>query len=256
MNTSSTKFSEMTIVERWQHYLRRKFQLLENVYYPIVDDLAQKLSDLDGVDPKSVPDFDIHQFSFIREWQDGDLTSQHVLTILNTLNMEKVATTQLTRRLTNYIFNKQNTIASDYVLPCREMILTRAVPIYILYLEMLRKYFTKLVEVDQAQEKITWIEQMHNSDQSVSMKADDLTLNQVIRQLDHQVIPFNSTRYTVGDNLICLDEEMARGAYAIHWICAPKAYIDELKKQFKITDVMDIAQEADYIKKIIGVYIK
>lgn len=256
MNIRSNKeFSEMSKIEKWQHFLRRKFQQMENEYYPIVDDLVQKLADLDGIDVKQIPNLDIAQFSFIKEWQDGNVTSEHVLAILKTLSVDKVAETQLTRRLTNYMLNKENTVVGDYVRPCRSLILKQVVPLYVAYLDMLHKYFEKLVEIDSSQEKVTWIEQICVPDTPMKVRAEDLSLNQVIRQLDHQVIPFNSTRYFVGDNILCLDEELTKGAYAVHWIFAPKCYIDELKRTFKIKDVMDIKQEAQYIQKIIGAYI-
>lgn len=262
MNTiSATKqpqFSDMSKIQKWQHFLRRKFQETENAYYPIIDDLTQKLADLELHTRKGelkFPDFDIHQFSFIKDWQDGDKSSRQVYAILKTMDMPLVAETQLTRRLDHYMHGRQETIIGDYVIPCKELVLRKAVPLYAKYLDMLVRYFAKLVEIDQQQEPVTWLEQMHNEDGTIARKIEDLSLNQVIRQLDHQVIPFSDTRYTVGDNIICLNEEMARGAYAIHWLFAPKSYIDELKKQYKIKDVMDIKQEAEYIGKLIGAYV-
>lgn len=252
---ASDQFSNMTKLEKWQHFLRRRFQELENSYYPVVDNLVQKLADLEEVNRKTLPDLDIHQFSFLKEWQDGQISSKNVLTIIKTMDFDKVAKTQLTRRLDHFIENKQNTRMSDYVIPCRDLILRHSVPIYVRYLNMLRQYFEKLVDVDATQEKVTWIEQIHKPDTSIELKIEDLTLNQVVRRLDTIVIPFNNSKYVVGDNTLCLDEDMAKGARAVHWIFAPKCYIDLLKKNFKVNESMDIVQETEYIKKIIGVYI-
>ena len=261
MNTpskSSLMFANMSKIQKWQHFLRRKFQETENSYYPIIDDLTQKLADLE-LHTRSgnlkFPDFDIHQFSFIKDWQNGDKSSRQVYSILKTMNMQSVAEAQLTRRLDHYMHNRENTVIGDYVKPCKELILAKSVPLYFKYLDMLVRYFEKLVEIDQAQEKVTWIEQMHNNDGTIAKKIEDLPLNQVIRQLDYQVIPFNGSRYYVGENIIVLDEEMAKGAYAIHWLFAPKGYIDELKRRFKVKDYMDIEQESAYIQRLIGAYV-
>lgn len=253
---SSKQFTDMTKIEKYQHFLRRKFQELENSYYPLVDDLTQKLHDIDGINKKRIPDLDIHQFSFIKEWQNGDVSSSYVLAILKTLNIHQVADTQLTRRLSNYISSRNPGVIHDYVLPCRAIIAEKSVPLYAKYLEMLVKYFEKLVEIDQTQEPVTWIEQTFIPKEETKMKVEDLTLNQVIRQLDCQVIPFNHTRYYVGDNVICLDEELSKGGYSIHWIFAPKAYIDELKSYFDVTDAMDLKSESEYIKRIVGAALK
>ncbi len=258
LSSSNLSFEKMSKIQKWQHFLRRKFQETENSYYPIIDDLVQKLSGVEEIKASgysNLPDFDIHQFTFIKDWQQGEKSSRQVYSILKTMDMQIVAETQLTRRLDNFIHNKENSLVYSYIIPCRALILQNSVPLYFKYLDMLVRYFAKLVEIDQAQEKITWLEQMHDEDGIVKRKIEDLPLNQVIRQLDHQVMPFNTSRYFVGDNIICLDEEMSRGAYAIHWLFAPKAYIDELKGQFKVTDVMDIKQEAGYISKLIGAYI-
>lgn len=256
--TDNLKFANMTKLQKWQHFLRRKFQETENSYYPIMDEFTQKLADLEihtrtGI--LKMPDFDIHQFSFIKDWQIGQKSSKEVYSILKTMNVSEVAETSLTRRLDHYRANNKTQVIADYIEPVKALILKNSVPLYSSYLNMLVRYFAKLVEADMMQEKVTWIEQLHDSNAKISKKIQDMTINQVVRQLEHQVIPFNNRKYSVGKNLICLDEEMTHGAHAVHWIFAPQVYIDELKKEFKIVDVMSIDQETDYIKSLIGTYI-
>jgi len=253
--SNSPDFENMTKPEKYRHFLRRRFQELENSYYAITDELTQKLADLDGVNKKLIPDLDIRSFSFIKEWQYGDISSKQVLTILKSQNPIKTAETQLTRRLTNYMIGKEGRVC-DYILPCRELIMRTSVPLYIRYLGFLQKYFEVLTEIDAAQEKITWIEQVHDKDGAIKMKAQDMPLNQAIHQIEHQVIPFNNHKYFLGKNMICLDEDMAQETTAIHYICAPQCYIEELKKMFKVKDEMDLKTDAEYIKRIIGVYVK
>jgi hypothetical protein len=258
-NTRAKDFSDMTKLQKWQHFLRRKFQETENAYYSIIDELVLKLQDLEihtKRGPLAMPDFNIHHFSFIKEWENGEKSTREVYAILKTMQMEKVAVTSLTRRLDHYMENHRSQTVADYVLPCKGLILRNAVPLYVKYLEMLVRYFAKMCETDMQQERVTWIEQMYNSDSTITRKIQDMSVNQAVRQLDFQVIPFNNHKYSVGNNLICLDEDMAKGAHAVHWIFAPKSYIDEMKRQFKIKDVMDLTQEAEYIQSLIGAYIK
>jgi hypothetical protein len=253
---SNKRPSDRTILERWQHTLRQRFQTAENAYYSITDDLIQKLDNLtDEKEKKHLPDLTIQQFTFIKAWQDGDKTSKEVLDILDTLDFENIALTQLTRRLEHYLKDKQDSVFSDYVLPCKQLIITNAVPYYAKYLDTLHRYFKKLVEADNAQEKITWLERIYLKDDSLKSRIEDFSLNQTSRRLDCHIIPFNNTRYFVGDNILCLDEELSDGAYCIHWIFGTKSHIDILKKEFNIKDKMDISQEAEYIKSIIGAYV-
>jgi hypothetical protein len=255
-NIKVIDFRDMTKLQKWQHFLRRKFQETENAYYPVMDELTRKLESLQIHPKQNTPDFNIHQFSFIKEWENGEKSTREVYAILKTLEMEKVAVTCLTRRLDNYMENHRSQIVADYILPCKGLILDRAVPLYSKYLDMLLRYFEKMCEVDNQQERVTWIEQIYNSDTTMSRTIQDMSVNQAVRQLDFQVMPFSNHKYSVGSNLICLDEDMAKGAHAVHWIFAPKSYIDEMKKQFKIKDVMDMKQEAKYIQALIGTYIK
>jgi hypothetical protein len=258
MNISSAykPFEFMSKLEKYQHILRRRFQEVENKYYPLVDDLCQKLSDMEGVDVKKIPDFDLYPFSFIKDWEEGDISSSHVLSILQTMNMEKTAKTTLTRRLSNYLLTNKSPTVADYVNPCVNLIMRDTFPLYVSYLNFLRSYFEKLSEIDRSQEKVTWLEQVHSKDMTVEKRIADLTLNQVIKQLEYQVTPFTTTKYFFGDNVICLDENLAKGEYCIHWIFAPKSYIDELKILFNIKDDMSIKQEANYVSNLIKAYVK
>ncbi len=249
-------FSDMTKIQKWQHFLRRKFQEVENSYYPTIDDLTQKLFDTDKSARRNPPDFDIRQFEFLKEWQNGDVSSKHVSLILNTMDLRKVADTQLTRRLKNYMKTRKDATIDDFVQPVINIVLISAVPLYVSYLNMLKGYFNKLAEEDSKQELVTWIEQKHGVEKEVIKRIDDLTLNQVLRQLDNQVMPFNTSKYVMGDNLICLDEELARGAFAFHWIFAPKSYIDKIKKEYKIEEYADLKSENTYIQKLIEGYLK
>jgi hypothetical protein len=258
LSTKSKEFSDMTKLQKWQHFLRRRFQETENSYYPIVDELVKKLEDLQvhtRTGPHKMPDFRIHQFSFIKDWEDGDKSSREVYSILKTMDMGKVAETSLLRRLDHYMEDNKSSLVTDYILPVKALILKNSVPLYANYLNMLVRYFAKLSETDMSQEKVTWIEHIEHKSGAITKKIEDMTLNQAMRQLDTQVIPFNNKKYLVGKNIICLDEDMAKDNTAVHFIFGPAGYIDELKTQFKITDVIDIADEMDYIQGVIGAYI-
>lgn len=242
----------MTKIQKYQHFLRRRFQEFENAYYPLTDALQQKLASIHGITP---PDLDINQFPFIQDWQDGELSSEQVYKLLKTFNMKNVAETQLLRRMKNFLLKNPIKVVENQIVPCSALIETNAMPAYVSYLNLLLKYFEKLAEVDAGQIKMTWIEQMYHPGGTITKKIDDLYLNQVIRQLESQVLPFNSMKYIIGDNILCLDEECAKDTSAIHWICGPKCYIEGLQETFNVVQTIDIAKETDYIKRIIGEYL-
>ena len=253
----SPDFSKLTLMEKWQYLLQKKFNQVELAYYPIIDNLTQKLSDLDTIDKKLIPDFTIEEFSFIKQWQNGEVDSKYVFDILRLQekDFEKIAIAKITRRLSNYILHKENSTAIEYVKTVRDKLLVTTVPVYRTYLDMLLKYFRKAVEIDTPQEKMTWIEQIFKSDGTSATRIWDYTFNQTVRQIDTYVLGYNEYRYSVGSNMVAFDEDLTGGVRAIHWICGPTGYINELKNQFKVTKSMDMLEEKEYIKRIIGAFI-
>lgn len=258
MNTTSTKFSDMSKIEKYQHFTRRKFQEVENMYYPYMDELESKLEDLGEVDPEMIPDFTIYQFSFLKDWQNGDVDSAYVCGLLSNMNFKDVAEKQLTRRLSNYMIGKESKCpqSCDYIKTVRDVLVVKAQPLYEKYLEMLFKFFVKMDEIDQAQVRITWLEQIFRKNGEVVLQPKDITLNQAFRELDSSVIPHNDHKYMVGENLIVFDEDLGNEDLACHWIFGPKSYIKLLREQFKVTEYMSVTEEKEYIKKLIGNYVK
>lgn len=243
----------MTTVQRWQYHLGRKYKAIEQAYYPIVDELEQKLSDLKITD---LPDFDLHEFSFIKQWQNGDCNAKDVLDVLKSMKpFDQVAEARLTRKLTNYMEFKKMDILCDYMIPARALIATNAVPLYSKFLGMLETFFTKLTEMEREQMKVTWISQAHKGDEYETI-VQDITLNQTVCQLHYFIPGFNNSKYFMGDNILCLDEDQAQNAHVVHWIFAPKEYIDFLKKEFNIKDAMDILKESAYVSTMIKEYLK
>lgn len=249
------EWQRMPIIQRYQHFMRRKFQEMENVYYPFTDELTQKLDDLGEIHPEHMPDFTLNNFTFIREWQYGDVSTSYVLGLLKGMNLQNVAEKTVCRRLRNFMLGKEKLDSYHYIKVVHDQLQVKCVPLYLKYLEMLVKYFEKMDEIDKKQVRLTWIEQTFKKDGEITSRAREITLNQMFRELDNGIIPHNDHKYVVGDNVIVFDEDQAEDTLACHWIFGPKHYIKLLKTQFKVEETMDLAQEKEYIKKLIGTYI-
>lgn len=256
--TIKQDFSNMTKIEKYQHFTRKKLQEVENLYYPLVDELEQKLADINEVPEKFIPDFTLYTFSFVKEWQAGLVNTEFVLALLKSMNFQNVAEKQLTRRLTNFIHDKETNCVKtcDYVKEVRKQLIEKAVPAYVVYLGMLTKYFEKMYEIDQLQVKVTWLEQIFHSNGEVRSSVRDLSLNQVYRDLLSNVTPNGSHKYFVGKNVVVFDEDLTEKDAAVHWLFAPQSYIEQLKKSFNVVEEMSLLEEKAYIQKIIGAYIK
>lgn len=256
MSTTLTDFSKMTKIQKYQHFTRRKFQQVENEYYPLIDELTEKMADLREV--QKIPDFTLYTFSFLKDWQHGVVDTGFVLAILRSMDLKDVAEKQLTRRLTNFILSNEGRcpVSCEYVKDVRDQLIQKAVPLYETYLSMLVKFFQKMHEIDQSQIRLTWLEQTFRHNGEVSTEIRDVTLNQAFRELQSNVICHNTHKYIVGNNLIVFDEDLADEDLACHWIFAPKTYIEQLKTLFQVEEKMDLKTEKDYIKKLIGAYVK
>lgn len=257
MNISLTDFEKMTRLEKYQYYSRKRFQEVENHYYPLIDELVKKLDDLGELHPDFIPDFTLHTFSFIKEWQNGEIDTAEVVSLLSKMNFKDVADKQLTRRLNNMMIGRENCVQSaTYVGFVCSTLTEKAVPLYESYLNMLYMYFKKMLEVDQSQVKLTWLEQIWKANGEVSVRATDISLNQLFRSFDTHVIPYNEHKCVVGDNVLVFDEDLGNDDLACHWIFAPKSYIDTLRSRFNVKETMSLAEEKDYLLKLTKVYIK
>lgn len=251
---SKEEWSRMPITQRYQTFVRRKFQETENSFYPVIEELINKLEDLGEIHPGDVPDFTIHNFTFIREWQLGDVNTKQVLDILKGMNLADVAEKTLCRRLHHFGEGKEKLYSYTYIKSVHDLIKDKSVPLFKRYLELLVMYFTKMYEIDQKQIKLTWIKQSWLDDGEMSRQISEITLNQMFREVDSNILPNNNHRYQVSDNIVVFDESLSNQSMVCHWILGPKNYIDMFTKEFKITEKIDLETEKDYIKNLIGTF--
>lgn len=255
---SSHDFASMSKIQKWQYFMRKQYQKVERNYYPAIDELTQKLADLGEIDPKHIPDFTLYLFSFIKEWQYGDVNTLFVLDLLKNLDMKIVAEKTITRRLQNFMQGKERSCpqSCDYIDAVIRYLTVQTVPMYQKYLECLVKFFQEMHKIDQSQVRLSWIEQVFKDNGEVTIQACEISLNQMFREIDCAIIPKNSHKYTVGDNVIVFDEDSGNADTICHWIFGPKSYIKLLREQFKVTESMSLVDEKDYLRKLIGVYVQ
>lgn len=245
----------MPIIQRYQHFLRKKFQEMENFYYPQIQELQDKLEDLGEIQPQHIPDFGLHTFSFLKEWQYGEVSSEYVYKLLKGMNLASVAEKTICRRLRNFMEGKERLDSYIYIKAAHDSLQVKCAPLYLKYLECLVKYFEKMAEIDKKQVRLTWIEQIFKKDGSVASRAREISLNQMHREIDSNIIPHNDHKYMVGNNVIVFDEDLANEDLACHWVFGPQNYIELLKTSFKVTETMDCAEDKAYVQKLIGTFI-
>lgn len=231
----------------YRENLQKKYMRVESLYYNEIDELIEKLDDIE-INP--IPLFDLREFTFINDWSDGNITSSAVLKILESFAIEDVAKNRITRRLFNYMFDVPET--ADYVKDVLERLKERVVPIYIDYLKVLTMYFKKLEEIDKRQEKITWLRNTFSDETGSLTEVQEYTFNQAIKYLDTFVLDKSEVQYTVGNNIIVFGESKKVGNPVFHWLFAPKSYVDFMKDLYDIKEKMDIGDNTEYIKNMIG----
>jgi hypothetical protein len=249
------EWHRMPIIQRYQHFMRRKFQEMENVYYPFVDELSQKLDDLGEISPDHIPEFVLHTFAFIKEWQYGEVSSEYVLNLLKGMNAESVAEKTICRRLRNFMHGKEKLDSYHYIKAVHDQLQVKCVPLYLKFLQLQTRYFEKMVEIDKKQVQLMWIEQTFSKNGDISNHAREISLNQMYREIDSNIIMNNDYKYVVGENMIVFDESLKNDDLACHWIFGPKNYISMLKNSFKVTEIMNIGDEKEYIQRLIKAHI-
>lgn len=243
-------------LRRYQELMGKKFKESEGAYYTVIDDLTQKLGDLDecggGAD---VPDFMLKRFPFIYEWENGEISAAQALHRLKQMDPEEVAHKHLTRALTNYMFKDNR--AAEYIKGILPDIKTNIVPTYKRYLELLTRYFQKMADEDAKQVPVSWLEVSIQKDDSFRTNLTDMPVNQVINYLDTYFLrDIVKNGYFFGNNVIVIDEDWpnAAGQRTTHWLFMPTAYAGLLKSLYDINNVLDLETDREYINGIIKEY--
>lgn len=235
----------------YQSWLKKKYTEFEDAYWLELDELRLKVRDL-GYD---MPELRLHEFAFIRDWQNGKVSSTQVHEIFQSMDLERVANVRITRRLSSFMLQCDD--VADYVKHVIAGLKAEkgAVELYVKYLNMLRKYFEVLARIDAEQVPITWLEQELPETATGQMRTriQDMPLNQFIHFMDAFIIGSIQGTYSVGDNIVVFDESHDNGRM-IHWVFAPKTYIDILKTLYKVKEALEFEQEKAYIVKLIEGY--
>jgi hypothetical protein len=249
MNAPNTMF--INGLRRTQEFMKKKYLSAEAKYCDIIDDLTEKLNDMDI---KDTPDLSFKGFDFIEDWENGTVSSAHVNSILEKINPTEVAHKQITRRLTSYMF--QNEQSAEYIKGLLPLLKTTVCPVYESYLKFMKIYFRKVASLDAEQELVTWLEVVVDKDNSLATYIRDVTLNQVIRQLDAYFLNDLDDSYFFNKNVIAIHENVGRGERTTHWLFAPNAYIEKLKEMYDIDKELDIEGDESYIRALVKEFAK
>jgi hypothetical protein len=237
---------------RFRDLMTKKFKESEGLYYTHIDDLVEKLADIDIGQTLEQPDFELNQFPFLLDWEFGHISSQEVCESLQHLKPAEVAHKHLTRKLTNYMM--KNDEAREYIKSILPDIKERICPIYTRYIELLQTYFSKLAFEDARQVPMTWLEVTVKPDNSMTTRIDDMPFNQVLNYIDTYFIhDIDQTGFFLGKNIFVIHEtgEPTHGAYTTHWIFGPESYVDMTKHLYDVTNELDLETDGAYINGLI-----
>lgn len=231
--------------------IRNRYLQVDARFYDIVDELGEKVYDLN---PRTKFEVKLkHSYKFLDEWENGDVSSAYVLDILKTWDIEDVANLSVIRPLNNFMYAHDE--FAEHVKGTIAQIRSEIIPMYKMYLERMIKFFEMASKVDARQIPVTWLEVTSEVDGSIKTKCDELTLNQVVRQIDAYVLKYIDHKMFLENNMVCISEVPHGGVQRSHWIFAPEAYVNFLKKTYDINESLDTDGDVAYVKKIIGEYV-
>ncbi len=245
--------SPTELLKRYQSFMGRQFNESETKFNDLMDELIKKLVDL-GISTQDIPLLTIPKVSFVEDWERGLLTSKGVYNLLKGWDVNEVAHKHLTRKLTKFMFDHDT--AADYVKGVLPIIKADIIPVYEKYLKTMIRFFDKARQCDEGQVELTWLEVVIEG-AKINKYVDDLTLNQVIRQINYVVAQNIDNSYFLDDNIIVIDCGLhaKTGIQRTHWLFAPASYIKLLRALFDIRESLSAKDDSAYIQKLIGDYI-
>ncbi len=238
-------------LRHYKRFLKEKHTQLENVYYAAIDELTQKLGDLElpGI---VVPDFVLTEFSFIAQWEDGHISSTEVYEIFKKMEGQggyrTAARSKVIKPLQAYL--KDNDVFSGFIKYTLTELETNAVPVMEKYIELMGKAFKHMAEIDARQIKVTWIEQTFDKGE-VWCISEEMSLNQTIRQINAYVARVSDATYFVKDSVVVFDQIHSMDERTINYIFGPRTYIELLKALYEIKSELTGEAEEKYLKEII-----
>lgn len=233
----------------YQKWLKKKFYSIELLYYNHVDELSQTIGDLEvpGLKPDDY-DFTLNEYSFVRHWEDGLISSAKVHTIMEMMNLEDAARAKITKRLQNLMF-KHDTL-TEHIKPVITALDGECIELMVQYLTMMKRFFKKMKEIDETQVNLTWVQQFFKKNKSDELAVEQMTLNQTIRHIEAFIDGSAGQRFHLGDQIIVFDEEIGFDDRAIHWIFAPRTYIELLRVLFDVKENLG-KDEIEYLKNLL-----
>lgn len=255
VNSPSGAILENTSTKNTHHYqnwLKKKYLSFDAVYHDEVDELIDKLKDM-GI---PVPEYRIVEFAFITDWIKGKISSKQCATIFGSMDMEQVANVRVIRKFTTHMFKHED--SAEIVKQTIANLKEKAVPVYLKYLVMLKKYFQVLAKIDDNQIPVTWLEQNlpDSAEGTVRTSVYEMPFNQFVQNMDYFIVGAIEKKYFLGDNVVIFDEVSEHGRL-IHWIFAPKSYIERLKELYNIKEaIKEEQEEREYLNKLIKAYSK
>lgn len=232
----------------YQRWLQKKYSAIEKIYYEHIDELVRYISDLD-IDVKfDASDFELTEYSFIEAWQNGLLTSRRVYEIMEMMDIEQAAKAKITKRLQNHMFAHET--LGNYIKPTLTQLDTQCMDLMVEYLTMLRRTFKKMAEIDDEQIKVTWVQQFFKASKADEIVTEEMTLNQTIHHIATFIDRSAGQRFHLKDQIIVFDEEVGHEDRAVHWLFAPRQYIELLRVLFRVKDELG-DDEIEFLKNLI-----
>lgn len=232
----------------YQRWLRKKYLEIERAYYDQIDELTRYIRDLELPDSIDPIDFTLTEYSFIEQWQDGLISSAEVFRIMEVMDIENAAKAKITKRLTNYMVKYE--VLEPHIKPTIAELNKDCMDLMVEYLTMLRRAFKKMKELDETQIKVTWVQQFFKEDKSDEIVHEEMTLNQTIHHIDAFINKSAGQRFRLKDQIIVFDEEIGTSDRAVHWLFAPRQYIELIRVLFNVKEELG-NDEIEFLKNLI-----
>jgi hypothetical protein len=232
----------------YQKWLKRKFEVIETIYYNNIDELSRFIKDLEIADDLVPMDFTLTEYSFVEQWQNGIISSAEVYRVMSIMDIETAAKAKITKRLTNYMID--NEILAKHIKPTIEELNKTCMDLMVEYLNIMKRAFKKMAELDEKQIQVTWVQQFFKAGEADQIIHEEMTLNQTVRHIASFIDKSAGQRFRLKDQIIVFDEEMGFDDRAVHWIFAPRQYIELLRVLFNVKDELG-NDEIEFLKTLI-----
>lgn len=232
------------ILEMAKRQVAMKRRAVETEYYFVIDELEQKLA-------KFHPyledlNLDLQEFSLVYAWNVGAMSSEDVLSRLQSINLTEASENKLLNKLNKTLDGVKDSEVAMLLANALHDLETKVVPLYEKYLKTFKVLLHRFKQIDEKQIKIVH-GRTRNGD---THQIREIPLNQAIRYIKANGLKNRKEVYLMCGHVVTFEDRLVIDGQSmpsdVDWFLAPGNYAKIICELFNVKTKVFNSKEKEF----------